>query len=617
MAEIADKPTEGTVGTGLRLGRLLAERDLRVLASVLPFLLEFRFRVAISVTLLLASTGTSLLVPWLLKMIVDRLDTAQMGSVLTVPIALLLAYGFSRFSITVFGELRNALFGTVTVRAMRRVSLKVLAHLHDLDLEYHLSRRTGGVSRDLDRGVNGITELMRVLVFSIFPTLLQIGGITIILLLNYDATYAGIVAVAAVVYIVFTLRVTEWRTKFIRRSNDANSRANTRAIDSLINYETVKYFGNETLEQDAYDQDLAEWERWRARNRYSLAFLNCGQALFVTVGMLAMMILAARQVVSGDMTLGDLVLINAFSMQVFAPLNALGSVYRQLKRALTDVERMVDILDRRSQVVDAANALPLEHRDARIEFDNVDFAYHTDRPILRGVSFVVEPGQKVALVGPSGAGKSTVARLLYRFYDVDAGAVRINGHDVRELRQESLRAGIGVVPQDAVLFNDTLMHNLRYGRPDATDDDVREAAALAHLDEFIAALPAGYDTTVGERGLKLSGGEKQRIAIARAILKQPAFMLFDEATSSLDSNTEQAILAALAEVAENRTTVMIAHRLSTVQDADLIIVVDEGAVLERGTHDELLESEGLYAELWAMQQRGGESDTDATRMRQA
>ena len=338
MAEIADKPTEGTVNTGLRLGRLLAERDLRVLASVLPFLLEFRFRVAISVTLLLASTGTSLLVPWLLKLIVDSLDTAQMGSVLTVPIALLIAYGFARFSITVFGELRNALFGTVTVRAMRRVSLKVLAHLHGLDLEYHLSRRTGGVSRDLDRGVNGITELMRVLVFSIFPTLLQIAGITVILLVNYDPTYAVIVAVAAVVYIVFTLRVTEWRTKFIRRSNDANSRANTRAIDSLINYETVKYFGNEALEQDAYDQDLAEWERWRARNRYSLAFLNCGQALFVTVGMLAMMILAAGQVVSGDMTLGDLVLINAFSMQVFAPLNALGSVYRQLKRALTDVE---------------------------------------------------------------------------------------------------------------------------------------------------------------------------------------------------------------------------------------------------------------------------------------
>ena len=606
MAEIAEKPTEGAVGTGLRLGRLLAERDLRVLASVLPFLLEFRFRVAISVTLLLASTGTSLLVPWLLKLIVDRLDTAQMGSVLTVPIALLLAYGFARFSITVFGELRNALFGTVTVRAMRRVSLKVLAHLHDLDLEYHLSRRTGGVSRDLDRGVNGITELMRVLVFSIFPTLLQIGGITIILLVNYDGAYAAIVGIAAVVYIVFTLRVTEWRTQFIRRSNDANSRANTRAIDSLINYETVKYFGNETLEQDAYDQDLAEWELWRARNRYSLAFLNCGQALFVTIGMLAMMILAARQVVSGDMTLGDLVLINAFSMQAFAPLNALGGVYRQLKRALTDVERMVDILDRRSQVVDAPNALPLEHRDARIEFDGVDFAYHAERPILRDVSFVVEPGQKVALVGPSGAGKSTVARLLYRFYDVDAGAVRINGHDVRELKQDSLRAGIGVVPQDAVLFNDTLMHNLRYGRPDATDEDVREAAALAHLDEFIAGLPAGHDTTVGERGLKLSGGEKQRIAIARAILKQPAFMLFDEATSSLDSNTEQAILAALAEVAENRTTVVIAHRLSTVQDADLIIVLDEGVVRERGTHDELLAQEGLYAELWAIQQRGGE-----------
>ena len=583
--------------------RLLGERDLRVLASVLPFLLEFRFRVAISVALLLASTGTSLLVPWLLKLIVDNLDATQVGATLSVPMALLVAYGLARFSITVFGELRNALFGTVTVRAMRRVSLKVLAHLHGLDLEYHLSRRTGGVSRDLDRGVNGITDLMRVLVFSIFPTFLQIGGITVILLANYDATYAVIVAVAATVFIAFTVRVTEWRTQFIRRSNDANSRANTRAIDSLINYETVKYFGNEELEQDAYDQDLAEWERWRARNRYSLAFLNCGQALFVTSGMLAMMILAAGQVADGSMTLGDLVLINAFAMQVFAPLNALGSVYRQLKRALTDVERMVDILDRRSQVVDAPDAVPLASGDARIEFDRVSFAYHPERPILHDVSFVVAPGEKVALVGPSGAGKSTVARLLYRFYDVDAGEVRINGSNITGLQQDSLRASIGMVPQDTVLFNDTLMHNLRYGRPDASDAEIREAARLAHLHEFIERLPAGYETTVGERGLKLSGGEKQRIAIARAILKRPAFMLFDEATSSLDSGTEQAILAALAEVARSRTTVVIAHRLSTVQDADRIIVLDKGEVADRGTHSELLSRGGLYAELWAMQQR--------------
>ena len=583
--------------------RLLAERDLRVLASVLPFLLEFRFRVAISVALLLASTGTSLLVPWLLKLIVDNLDATQVGPTLTVPMALLVAYGLARFSITVFGELRNALFGTVTVRAMRRVSLRVLAHLHGLDLEYHLSRRTGGVSRDLDRGVNGITDLMRVLVFSIFPTFLQIGGITLILLANYDATYAVIVAVAAAVFIAFTVRVTEWRTKFIRRSNDANSRANTRAIDSLINYETVKYFGNEALEQDAYDQDLAEWERWRARNRYSLAFLNCGQALFVTSGMLAMMILAAGQVADGSMTLGDLVLINAFAMQVFAPLNALGSVYRQLKRALTDVERMVDILERRSQVVDAPDAVPLADGDARIEFDRVSFAYHPERPILRDVSFTVAPGEKVALVGPSGAGKSTVARLLYRFYDVDAGEVRINGSNIATLKQDSLRASIGMVPQDTVLFNDTLMHNLRYGRPDASDAEVREAATLAHLDGFIERLPAGYETTVGERGLKLSGGEKQRIAIARAILKRPAFMLFDEATSSLDSGTEQAILTALTEVARSRTTVVIAHRLSTVQDADRIIVLDKGEVVDRGTHSELLARGGLYAELWAMQQR--------------
>ena len=609
MAEIADRPTEGTVGTGRRLGRLLAERDLRVLASVLPFLLEFRFRVAISVTLLLASTGTSLLVPWLLKLIVDDLDTAQMGPVLTVPIALLLAYGFARLSITVFGELRNALFGTVTVRAMRRVSLKVLAHLHDLDLEYHLSRRTGGVSRDLDRGVNGITELMRVLVFSIFPTLLQIGGIAIILLVNYDAAYAGIVAVAAVVYIVFTLRVTEWRTQFIRRSNDANSRANTRAIDSLINYETVKYFGNETLEQDAYDQDLAEWERWRARNRYSLAFLNCGQALFVTVGMLAMMILAAGQVVSGDMTLGDLVLINAFSMQVFAPLNALGSVYRQLKRALTDVERMVDILDRRSQVVDAPNALPLEHRDARIEFDSVDFAYHADRPILRDVSFVVEPGQKVALVGPSGAGKSTVARLLYRFYDVDAGAVRINGHDVRELKQDSLRAG----------------HRRRTAGCGALQRHADAQPALRPVGRHRRRRARCRGTGPSRRVHRRSAGRLRhhgRRAGAEALGRREAAHRHrprHPQAAGLHALRRGDLVARLEHRAghpgsarrsgRDRTTVVIAHRLSTVQDADLIIVLDEGVVRERGTHDELLaRKSGLYAELWAVQQRGGEGE---------
>jgi ABC-type transport system involved in Fe-S cluster assembly fused permease/ATPase subunit len=581
---------------------LLAVNDIRVLKSLIPSLLEFRYRVIVSMMLLICTTGASLVVPYLLKYIVDDLDTKHVD-VLVLPLILLISYGVVRFSLTMLAELREAIFGTVTVRAMRRISMKVLSHLHTLDLEYHLSRRTGAISRDLDRGVNGVTSLMRILVFNIFPTFLQIAGITVLLLLNYDVAFAVIVAVAAVFYVFFTVWITEWRTKFIRLSNDANSSANTRAVDSLINFETVKYFGNEELEQEAYDEDLTTWEMWRSKNRYSLALLNCGQAFFVSCGMVGMMILAAQQVVEGTMTLGDLVLINAFAIQVFAPLSALGSVYRLLKRSLTDVERMVEILDTEPQVTDAADAMLLPPGDARIEFAHVNFGYHHERPILRDISFIVEPGQKVALVGPSGAGKSTIARLLYRFYDVSSGTLSINGVDVRQIQQESLRVQIGVVPQDTVLFNNTLHHNIKYGRPDANDDEVIEAARLAHLDHFITQLPEGYETFVGERGLKLSGGEKQRVAIARAILKQPAFMLFDEATSSLDSNSEQAILMALEEVSQNRTTVVIAHRLSTVIDADLIIVLDEGRIVERGDHETLLEVDGLYSELWNHQQR--------------
>ena len=583
---------------------------MRVLKNLLPFLLEFRYRVIVSMVLLIATTGASLVVPYLLKYVVDELDTKQVD-VLVLPLVLLISYGLVRFGITVFAELREAIFGTVTVRAMRRIAMTVLAHLHTLDLEYHLSRRTGAISRDLDRGVGGVTSLLRILVFNIFPTFLQIVGIAAILLLNYDAAFAIIVAVAAVFYVVFTVRITEWRTKFVRLSNDANSSANTRAIDSLINFETVKYFGNEALEQAAYDEELSTWEMWRSKNRYSLALLNCGQAFFVSIGMVGMMILAAQEVVAGTMTLGDLVLINAFALQVFAPLNALGSLYRQLKVSLTDVERMVEILDTKAQVTDAPDAVLLPVGDARIEFSNVNFGYQDERPILRDISFVVEPGQKVAFVGPSGAGKSTIARLLYRFYDVSSGTLSINGVDVRQIQQSSLRAQIGVVPQDTVLFNNTLRHNVLYGRPDASDDEIADAVRLAHLDRFIAQLPDGYETYVGERGLKLSGGEKQRVAIARAILKQPAFLLFDEATSSLDSNSEQAILVALDEVSENRTTVAIAHRLSTVVDADVIFVLEEGRIVERGNHTTLLETGGLYAQLWNLQQHEGAADSNS------
>jgi ATP-binding cassette subfamily B protein len=587
--------------------RLFQERDVKALAIILPYLVRYRWQVVLAFACLIAITATTLIVPILMKEIVDGLSTP--GATLVVPLGLLLGYGLVRFASVVFRELRGAVFGKVSVRAMRGLSLKLLTHLHSLDLEYHLGRRTGAIARDLDRGVDGIEALLRLIVFSILPDVLQVVGVTAVLLYSYDGYFAAITFASVGIYAIYTVYVTEWRTPIIRASNEANSRANNRAVDSLINYETVKQFNNERLEAELYDEDLKQWERWRRRNRYSLAALNTGQSFFTTCGITAMMVLAARHVVDGSMTVGDLVLINSYASTVFMQINNLGGTYREFKGALTDIERMFDILDLSPTVHDAPDAIALPAGNGPIEFDHVSFSYHEKRPILRDLSFVVRPGEKVAVVGPSGAGKSTIARLLFRFYDPKKGSVRVNGVDVKAVSLESLRSAIGIVPQDTTLFNATLHDNIAYGDPAAPIEAVHEAASLAHLDGLISRLPDGYDTLVGERGLKLSGGEKQRVAIARAIMKRPAFLVFDEATSSLDSNSELAILTALNEVAEGRTTLVIAHRLSTVADADRIIVLDDGRIVEEGTHASLIRRDGLYRQMWDLQATEGELPT--------
>jgi ATP-binding cassette, subfamily B, heavy metal transporter len=540
--------------------------------------------------------------PLALKHIVDALSVEGPAPLL-VPLALLLAYGALRFANVIFGELRDIVFGRVSERAMRRAALKVFQHLHRLDLDFHLTRRTGGLSRDIERGVSGISFLLRFMLFNILPTLLEIGLVAAILLFSYGPGFAAITAGAVLLYIFFSVAVTEWRTQYVRAANQLDSRANTRAVDSLLNYETVKYFGNEQYEAAEYDRFLADWERAQQQNRISLGALNAGQAVIVAGALTWMMILAARGVTAGTMTLGDFVAVNAFIIQLFVPLNFLGFVYREVRRALTDMGRMFSLLQQQPWVSDAPAARTLNAPRADVRFDNVHFGYSERRPILRGVSFTIPAGRKAAIVGPSGSGKSTIARLLFRFYDASQGSVRVAGQDVRELTQDSLRAHIGVVPQDTVLFNDTLYYNIQYGRPQASREEVERAARMAHLDHFIAQLPDGYETRVGERGLKLSGGEKQRVAIARALLKNPPIMIFDEATSSLDSSSEQAILAAIREVAEQRTTLVIAHRLSTITDADEILFLEQGEVRERGTHEALLAAGGAYARLWRLQLR--------------
>ncbi|NND80835.1 MAG: ABC transporter ATP-binding protein/permease [Gammaproteobacteria bacterium] len=575
------------------------------LRSLVPYLRAYRGRIILALLCLVAAKLASVGLPFILKRIVDQLNAAGPDALVIVPIALLVAYGLVRFSNVLFGELRDTLFGRVTEGAMRRIGHAVFQHLHALDLAFHLNRKTGGLSRDIERGVNGISFLMRFMVFNIVPTFLEIGLIIGLLLLNYSAWFALIVLVSVAAYVGFSVIATEWRTEFIRQMNQAESKSSTRSVDSLLNFETVKYFNNEGYEARHYDAALAEWEQARRRNRLTLFGLNGGQSLIIALAMTAAMVLAAMRVRDGDMTIGDFVLINALMMQIFMPLNFLGFVYREMKGSMANIDAMFALLSVQPAVLDVPGSKRLAVREGRIEFDDVAFAYHADRPILKGVSFVAQPKQKVAIVGSSGSGKSTIMKLLFRFYDIQSGAILIDGQNIAEVSQRSLRKVISVVPQDTVLFNASIFDNIQYGNVDASEEQVWQAIRMAYLDDFIKQLPEGADTYVGERGLKLSGGEKQRVAIARAILKQPAIMVFDEATSSLDSRAEQRILQAMEQVRGDYTSLVIAHRLSTVVDADLIVVLDRGRVVEQGTHDSLLSTEGRYAALWALQNNHG------------
>ncbi|MGB3665440.1 MAG: ABC transporter ATP-binding protein/permease [Bermanella sp.] len=582
--------------------------DWSVVKQIWPYLTEFKRRVFLAVMCLVLAKVASVGMPFVLKQVVDGLD-AQMGDASTlvlVPIALIVAYGLIRLSNVLLGEIRDTLFGRVTERAMRRIGLNVFQHLHALDLSFHLSRRTGGLSRDIERGVNGISFLMRFLVFNIVPTFLELFLVMGILWQQYRFEFALIVFVSVVSYVWFSKKTTDWRTQFIREANQADSRSSSRAVDSLLNFETVKYFTNEQYESSLYDEELADWEKAKRKNRLTLFLLNGGQALIISASMTAMLLLAASEVSEGRMTIGDFVLVNAFMMQIFMPLNFLGFVYREIKSSMTNIERMFSLMRVQPKVADVEEAAELTVSKGLIEFKHVYFSYD-ERAIISDVSFTVLPGEKLALVGSSGAGKSTLGKLLFRFYDVSAGEILIDGQDIQTVSQHSLRQAIGVVPQDTVLFNSTLLENVRYGRPDASDDEVKQAIKLAHLNEFVSRLPKGYDTEVGERGLKLSGGEKQRVAIARTILKQPSILLFDEATSSLDSDSEKAVLDAINEVSKGKSSVVVAHRLSTIVNADRILVLEQGRIVEQGNHKDLMEKQGRYAQLWQMQQHQGDA----------
>ncbi len=576
--------------------------DMRTLHSLVPFLWNYRGRAGLALLFLVMAKLATVGIPLALKEIVDLLDNPE-GRQLALPIALLVGYGLLRFGSSAFNELRDVVFAKVRHGTMRQLSLKSLDHLHKLSLRYHLERKTGAISRDMERGTRSASSLLNYMLFSILPTLVELGLVTGILLFNYSAWFAVITVVTVICYVIFTFLITEWRMQFRHRMNAKDSEANSQAIDSLINYETVKYFGNEAYEHRRYSDTLKEWEDAAIKSQTSMSGLNIGQGVMIAVGVTLIMILASQQVIAGTMTLGDLVLVNAFMLQVFIPLNFLGVVYSQLKHALSDMQQMFHLLQQVPEIKDRPDAAPLEVGEGEIRFEHVDFAYQPERAILHDVNFLVPAGKKVAVVGHSGAGKSTLSRLLFRFYDVTAGRVLINGQDVRDVTQTSLRHAIGIVPQDTVLFNDTVYHNILYGRTDATQDEVIEAARTANIHDFIASLPEGYQTVVGERGLKLSGGEKQRIAIARAIIKQPRILIFDEATSSLDTRSEQSILDALRQVAADHTTLVIAHRLSTIVDADQILVMDHGEIVERGSHRELLEYNQRYAQMWALQQQ--------------
>jgi ATP-binding cassette, subfamily B, heavy metal transporter len=573
--------------------------EWRAVGMLVPYLWEFRVLVSIALVFLVAAKLANVAVPLVLKRVVDSLDSSV--AALVLPLALLAAYGILRFSTTLFAELRDVVFVRVTQRAIRRVALSVFRHMHGLSLRFHLERQTGGVSRDIERGTRGISTLLSYMLFSIIPVVLEFSLVAAILLAKFDWRFAAVTFTAVAVYMTFTISVTEWRMEIRRRANELDSRANTRAIDSLLNYETVKYFNNEEYEARRYDENLQKYESAAVRNEMSLGILNIGQSMVIAVAVTLLMILAAQGVVAKALTLGDLVLVNGLLIQLYIPLNFLGMVYREIKQALADMDRMFRLLTEDREIQDRPGAVPLGAGGASLRFENVDFSYEPRRQILFGVSFEIPAGHKVAVVGASGSGKSTLARLLFRFYEVNAGRITINGTDIRDLTQSSLRAAIGIVPQDTVLFNDTVLYNIHYGRPGAAPEEVVEAAKAAHIHEFIESLPDKYETRVGERGLKLSGGEKQRVAIARAILKNPSILIFDEATSALDSETEKGIQAELDRIARGRTTLVIAHRLSTIMDADRILVLDGGRIVEQGTHRELLAAGGSYAQMWALQ----------------
>ena len=594
-----------TAGGGKPVPATPAHSDWDTLSRLFPYLWRYKWRVMAALAFMIGAKVANVSVPLLLKNLVDgmTLKPGDPAAILVVPAGLLLAYGLLRLSTSLFTELRELVFAKATQGAARSIALETFEHLHALSLRFHLERQTGGMTRDIERGVRGIESLISYSLYSIVPTLIEVTLVLTILAVKFDVWFAGITIAALVVYITFTVTVTEWRTKFRKEANEFDSAAHTRAIDSLLNYETVKYFNNEGFEARRYDESLEKLRLARLKSQTTLSMLNTGQQLIIAVGLVAMLWRATQGVVDGRMTLGDLVMVNAFMIQLYIPLNFLGVIYREIKQSLTDLDKMFTLMEREREVGDAPGAVPLnvsEHPSVR--FEAVSFAYEPDRPILHDISFEIPAGKTVAVVGPSGSGKSTLARLLYRFYDVQQGTITIGDQSIRNVTQDSVRHAIGIVPQDTVLFNDTVEYNIAYGRPGATRAEVEDAARAARIHDFIASTPKGYGTMVGERGLKLSGGEKQRVAIARTLLKNPPILIFDEATSALDSANERAIQAELQSAAQNKTTLVIAHRLSTVVDAHEILVLDAGRIIERGTHNELLARQGRYAQMWMLQQ---------------
>lgn len=579
-------------------------QDWKAIRSLFPYIWTFKGRVAVALTLLIFAKFANVGIPLALKGAVDALDPKQQD-LIYLPILMIITYGCLRLASSLFSELRDALFAKVIYRSVRHVAGNIFEHLHKLSLRFHLQRQTGGISRDIERGTRGISFLMNFMIFNILPTLVEIALVTIILLTKYDSIFAIITSVTILLYIVYTLLITEWRMRFRRAMNDMDSEANNQAVDSLLNYETVKYFNNEQYELQRYDEKLTTWEAAAIKNQTSLSLLNVGQGAIIATGLTILMLLVGQGVVDGKLSLGDLVLINAFLLQLYLPLGFLGFVYREIRHSLADMERMFVLLEEAQETVDETKATSLVVEHGTIQFNHVDFYYDANRPILHDINFTIEAGKKLAIVGASGSGKSTIIRLLFRFYDPQAGNITIDGQDIREVSQHSLRQAIGVVPQDTVLFNDTIYQNILYGNPKVDKQAVIDAAKQAHIHDFIEKLPDGYETLVGERGLKLSGGEKQRVAIARTLLKNPKILMFDEATSALDSHSEQMINQQLQSISTNKTTLAIAHRLSTITDADVILVIEQGRIIEQGNHRTLLAAQGRYAAMWSLQQTEG------------